>query len=93
MNAVFDFLKAALPWIAMGLLPAVYFAWSARRKQTGAGDYGSVGICLGMCFGTALGTAFGNNTGVGISVGMLLGLVIGRSIPRQEDDADEDETG
>lgn len=33
MEHVFDFLRAALPWIAMGLLLAVFFARSTRKKS------------------------------------------------------------
>ena len=79
MNAVFDFLRAALPWIAVGLLLAVFFARNARKekKEEQPDNYGTTGMCLGMCFGTAIGTALGNNTGIGISLGMLIGLAIG----------------
>ena len=33
MEAVFDFIRAALPWVAMGLLLAVFAARSAGRKK------------------------------------------------------------
>ena len=33
MEAVLDFLHAALPWISIGLLLAVFFARSARKKK------------------------------------------------------------
>ena len=33
MNAVFDFLRAALPWIAIGLLLAVFAVRNAGRKK------------------------------------------------------------
>lgn len=69
MEAVFDFLRAALPWIAVGLLLAVFAARSARKKkdEEPQDDYGTEGMCLGMCFGTAIGTSIGNNTGIGIA--------------------------
>ncbi|MBQ0040516.1 MAG: hypothetical protein KBS56_00560 [Clostridiales bacterium] len=81
-----DFFMAALPWICMGLLLAIFFARSAHKKKEKdkPENYGTEGMCLGMCFGTALGTALGNNTGIGISVGMLLGLAIGSSITKQK---------
>ena len=46
MEAVYDFLRAALPWVAMGLLLAVFFARSAKRKkdEDKKADYGTVGI-------------------------------------------------
>ena len=79
MENVFDFLRAALPWIAAGLLLAVLFARRARKKkeEKQTGDYGTEGMCLGMCLGTAIGTSLGNHTGIGISLGMLIGLAIG----------------
>ena len=93
MEAVYDFLRAALPWVAMGLLLAVFFARSAKKKkdEDKKGDYGTVGMCLGMCFGTAIGTALGNNTGLGISLGMLMGLAIGTSIKKESQDNDKKE--
>ena len=62
--------RAALPWITVGLLLAVFFARSARKKKKEGQtvDYGTEGMCLGMCFGTAIGTSLGNNTGIGISI-------------------------
>ena len=93
MEDVIDFLRAALPWIAMGLLLAVFFARSAKRKkdEDKKADYGTVGMCLGMCFGTAIGTALGNNIGLGISLGMLMGLAIGTSIKKESQDNDKKE--
>ena len=85
MEAVWDFLHAALPWISIGLLLAVFFARSARKKKDEQPeDYGITGMGLGMCFGTAIGTALGNNTGIGLCLGMLVGLVIGSSIKKEE---------
>ena len=93
MENVIDFLRAALPWIAVGLLLAVFAARGARKKnkKEQTGDYGTEGMCLGMCLGTAIGTALGNNTGIGISLGMLIGLAIGTSIKKEEQDNDEEE--
>ena len=86
MEAVFDFLRAALPWIAVGLLLAVFFARNARKKKNEeqTGDYGTEGMCWGMCLGTAIGTSLGNHTGIGISLGMLIGLAIGTCIGKEE---------
>ena len=36
---VFGFLRAALPWIAVGLLLAVFFARSARKKKEQNNDH------------------------------------------------------
>ena len=88
MKNVMDFLSAALPWISIGLLLAIFFVRSARKKK---GDktkenYGTEGMALGMCFGTAIGTSLGNNTGIGLSLGMLAGLVIGSCIEKKKND-------
>ena len=93
MNAVFDFLRAALPWITIGLLLAAFFVRSAgrKKKEEQTGDYGAEGMCLGMCFGTAIGTAFGNNIAIGLPLGMLFGLAIGSSIKKEEQNNDEKE--
>ena len=87
------FLRAALPWIAMGLLLAVFAVRSAGRKhrEERAEDYGSEGMCLGMCFGTAIGTSLGNNTGLGMCLGMLLGLAVGSSIYKEKRHGDDRE--
>lgn len=90
MEAVFNFIRAALPWIALGLLIAVLAVRGAagKNKKASAGDYGTEGMCLGMCFGTALGSSFENGTGIGISLGMLIGLAIGSFIKKENSDED-----
>ena len=93
MENVIDFLRVALPWIAIGLFLAVFFARSAgnKKKEKEIDNYGTEGMCLGMCFGTAIGAALGNNTGIGITLGMLLGLAVGTGIKKegQKDDKKE----
>ena len=93
MEAVIDFLRAALPWIAVGLLLAVFFAKNAgkEKKEEQPDNYGTTGMCLGMCFGTAIGTALGNHTGLGISLGILIGLVVGSSIKKEGQGDDQKE--
>ena len=93
MEAIIDFIRAALPWVAMGLLLAVFAARSAgrKKKEKEIDNYGTEGMCLGMCFGTAIGTALGNNTGIGISLGMLLGLAVGSSIKKEGQSDDQKE--
>ncbi len=87
MDNISDFLSAALPWISIGLLLAIFFAQNARRKKDSKKkeNYGTEGMTLGMCFGVAIGTSFGNNTGIGLSLGMLAGLVIGSCIEKTDD--------
>ena len=91
MENVIDFIRAALPWIAVGLLLAVFFARSAgkKKKEKQSDNYGTEGMCLGMCFGTAIGTAIENNTGIGITLGMLIGLAIGTCIKKEGQDNDQ----
>ena len=93
MENISDFLRAAMPWIAMGLLLAVFAARGAgkKKKEEKTGDYGTEGMCLGMCLGTAIGTALGNNTGIGISLGMLIGLAIGTGIKKEGQSDDQKE--
>ena len=93
MENVFAFLRAALPWIAVGLLLAVFFARGTgkKKKEEQTGDYGTEGMCLGMCFGTAIGTSLGNNTGIGISLGMLIGLAVGTCISKEAGNEGDDE--
>ena len=85
MNDVKDFFTAALPWICMGLLLAIFFAKSSRKKKgkESKENYGTEGMALGMCFGTAIGTSLGNNTGIGLAIGMLFGLAIGSGIEKK----------
>ena len=91
MENVLDFLRAAMPWVAMGLLLAVFAARSAKKKtdEDQTDNYGTEGMCLGMCFGTAIGTSLGNNTGIGICLGMLLGLAIGSGIKKKDSEGTE----
>ncbi len=72
MEAVFDFLRAALPWIAAGLLLAILCVRGAGKhgKKEQEDNYGAEGMSLGMCFGTAIASSLGNNTGIGITLGI-----------------------
>lgn len=87
MNTFLEFIHAAAPWLAMGLLLlGVFAARGAARKKNKEkqdGDYGTEGMCLGMCFGLMIGMMFENHTGIGIALGMLIGLAIGMSIPKK----------
>ena len=97
MNNLLDFLSAALPWIVMGAVLAVFFVREAKRKkgkkdhQKKKDDYGSEGMALDMCFGVAIATAMHRDVGLGLSLGMLLGLTVGSSM-KKEDDDDEGST-
>lgn len=80
------FLSAALPWICMGLLLAIFFAQAARKKKDNKKNcsYSTEGLALGMCFGAAIGTSLGNNTGTGLALGMLAGFAIGLCIEEKK---------
>ena len=79
MDKFYDFMSAALPWIALGLLLAIFFARAANGTKKEE-DHGSEGMALGMCFGVALSTALHINVGLGMMAGMVLGLLVGLGI-------------
>ena len=85
---MYEFFRAAMPWVAVGIVLAVLAAKGANRKKDDKSrdNYGTEGMCIGVCIGTALGSALWNNTGLGISMGMLVGLVIGSCIKKETDD-------
>ena len=87
MENLFVFLGAAMPWIAMGLLLAIFFARAAhmKKKDEKKEDHGSEGMALGMCFGVALSTALHINVGLGLMAGMVLGLLVGSEIKKKSD--------
>lgn len=87
MDSFTDFMTAALPWIAMGLLLAIFFARAAhgKKEKEKNADHGSEGMALGMCFGVALSTALHINTGLGLMTGMVLGLLVGSGIKKKDE--------
>ena len=84
MNSFFEFMRAALPWIALGLLLAVLFGRGIKRKKDKdkRENYTSEGMSLGMCFGVAIGSGAHIDIGLGLMAGMLLGYVIGSYIQK-----------
>lgn len=88
MKDVIAFLSAALPWISIGLLLAIFFAQSVRKKTKNKkkGNCATEGLALGMCFGVAIGTSLGNDTGTGLALGMLAGVIIGSCIEKKKND-------
>lgn len=81
METVLDFIMAALPWLSMGLMLAIFAVRENSRKNNPEKEdnYGSEGMALGMCFGTAIASATKQDIGPGISIGMLMGLAAGTS--------------
>ena len=85
MESVLPFLRAAVPWISLGLLIAFLCVRPTIRKGKGEDDYASEGMCVGMCLGMALGSlSDSSNSGLGTSLGMLFGLVIGLCTHKKE---------
>ena len=88
MNTVLDFILAAAPWVAMGLLLVIFCIRSAVNKKKGkkqSFDYGMEGLSLGMCFGLLIGTVFGDNLSIGVSFGALVGLAVGMCVPKNSE--------
>ena len=87
MSGFFEFMRAALPWIAMAVLLAVFFARDAHRKKDTEKkeDYGSECIALGMCLGVALASALHWDIGLGLTLGMLMGLIVGSSTEKKDE--------
>lgn len=75
MESITAFLAAALPWLVMGAVLAVFFVREAKRKkgkkehQKNKDDYGSEGMTVGMCLGAAIATALHRDIGLGLSLG------------------------
>ena len=86
MNGLYDGAMAALPWIAVGLVLAIFFARSAshKKKTEKIEDYGTEGMSLGMCIGVAMATAMHMNVWLGLSIGMVIGLAVGSSMKKEE---------
>ena len=87
MENIFDFMSASLPWVAMGLLLAIFFARAAhmKKKDEEKENHASEGMALGRCFGVALSTALHINVGLGMMAGMVLGLLVGLGIESNQD--------
>lgn len=86
MQNILDFIRAALPWVAVGLLAVILGVKHAGRekKEKPQEDYGAEGMCIGMCLGMAISSVFGSeNMGIGSSLGMLIGLAVGSSRKKQ----------
>jgi len=85
VEQVYEFFQAALPWITIGLLLAIFFARSSYEKSSGLkiNNYGTEGMCLGMALGSALSMSVFHNNSLGISIGMLAGVILGSTIEKK----------
>ena len=95
MENVLAFLRAAAPWISLGLLIAFFCvrpAVNKGKKENTGGDYAVDGMCIGMCIGMAVGSLIGDgNGGLGTSLGMLIGLAVGLCIHKNGESGSENE--
>lgn len=95
-----DFIKAALPWIAIGLSMIIAGMSSKSRKakassettdvkKDGKENYIAVGMCVGMSIGMSIGMLLGqllyNNLALGMCIGMSIGLAAGSSIKKKKE--------
>ena len=78
---IYDFIHAALPFIIIGLVLAVFFAF--RSKSNTENNYSTMGMALGMCFGSLFGTLGIVDIGIGLSLGMLIGVCFGSLIEKK----------
>ena len=84
MNDVRDFIRAASPWVAMGLLVTILvIRGAASTKNAKNGTAENYGMSLGMCFGLLISVMFGDYTCVGLSIGMLVGMAVGLSVHKE----------
>lgn len=91
-----DFMKAALPWIAIGLSMIIAGMSSKSRKakassettdvkKDGKENYIAVGMCVGMSIGMLLGQLLYNNLALGMCIGMSIGLAASSSIKKKKE--------
>ena len=62
MENVLAFLRAAAPWISLGLLVAFFCVRPAVKKgksESAEGDYAVDGMCVGMVAGSLIGDGNG----------------------------------
>ena len=89
---MYEFLKAAFPWIIMGVAVALFAVYHVQSKKRAAGEDGEQskpkedflqeGMCIGMCLGVMLGSTGVCDLATGISLGMLFGEVVGMFIKK-----------
>lgn len=82
MNAILEFVRAALPWAILGVAVAVLCVrrGGQQKQEKSRQDYSGEGMCLGVGLATALdGT---EHLGLGLSLGMLAGMAIGACVEK-----------
>ena len=84
-----EFIKAALPWVVMGIVIAIFAAQNSNRKKSADNDkkkqesYMNEGMCVGLCLGVCIASAGVWDMGIGISLGLCAGLLIGSLVKKQ----------
>ncbi len=91
METVWEFVCAAAPWVAMGLVAAIVAVRGVRKQKRGDerdGDWGMESMSLGMGIGLLIGTALGDHIDLGISLGAPISLAVGMFIPKKGENGD-----
>lgn len=85
MENIKDFISAALPFVAMGVMIAVYAANRERlRNDKAVGRRMAGGMCIGVFLGLVLAAVLQFEAGLGASVGMMTGATIGMLVGKNK---------
>ena len=88
LMSVIAFVKAALPFIIVGVVLAILAAKKGRHiddKNKEDKNYSSEGMAIGMCLGLAVGVALGDYLAYGLALGMFIGLAVGSLIKKEDE--------
>lgn len=88
MEKLLEFLHPALPWIAIGLTLAIFFA---TKKEKAKSTRSTEGMCFGLLMGTAISTSLKIDSGVCLILGVLIGYIIGLFIKKDKQEKETDE--
>lgn len=72
-----DFIRAALPWIIVGICILVFLIHQNSKR------YQYEGMFMGMSLGCALGSIY-RHLSIGLTLGMIIGLALGSCIQKKE---------
>lgn len=89
---MFEFCKAAFPWVVMGICLALIFANQNKKKEGEKGKkskeddntYVLEGLSLGLLFGSALQSTDFLSNGTGMGLGMLIGMAVGSCFKKKD---------
>ena len=88
-----EFIRAALPWVVMGVVIAIFAVQYSNRKKSKAKaleetdnkkeeNYMSEGMCIGLCLGVCISSAGLWDMSMGICIGLFAGLLIGMCVKK-----------